>query len=110
MNLAHLARERFLDGDPRRRRVVVLAGSGGNGGGALVAARRLHNFGAEVSVFVTKPDDEFNPVPGQQLGLLRRMGVTIGTADEVGSVEMADIVPPNARFSSNMLTGRSRGS
>ena len=92
MDLAHLARERFLDGDPRRRRVVVLAGTGGNGGGALVAARRLHNFGAEVSVFVTKPDDEFTPVPGQQLGLLRRMGVTIGTADEVGSVEMADIV------------------
>jgi len=44
-NLASLARERFLDGDPIGKRVVVLAGTGGNGGGALVAARRLHNWG-----------------------------------------------------------------
>ncbi len=49
-NLAQLARQRFLDGDPRGRRVVVLAGTGGNGGGGLVCARRLHNWGAEVEV------------------------------------------------------------
>ena len=60
-NLAHLARTRFLDGDPSGRRIVVLAGTGGNGGGALVAARRLHNYGAHVDVFVTKPGDEFAP-------------------------------------------------
>jgi NAD(P)H-hydrate epimerase len=29
-NLAHLARHRFLEGDPRDRRVLVLAGTGGN--------------------------------------------------------------------------------
>ncbi|MEA3510079.1 MAG: NAD(P)H-hydrate epimerase [Actinomycetota bacterium] len=91
-NLAQLARERFLDGDPRGRRVVVLAGTGGNGGGALVAARRLHNFGAIVSVVVTKPDDEFTPVPGRQLDLLRRMGLTIGSADGVESVGTLDVV------------------
>ena len=49
-NLAHLARTRFLGGDPRAKRVIALAGGGGNGGGALVAARRLHNWGAEVTV------------------------------------------------------------
>ncbi len=91
-NLAHLARERFLSGDPWRRRVVVLAGTGGNGGGVLVAARRLHNYGADVDVFVTKPDDEFAPVPGEQLDLLRRMGIAIGTADEINSVDSADLV------------------
>ena len=37
-NLAQLARERFLNGDPLRKNVVVLAGTGGNGGGALVCA------------------------------------------------------------------------
>ena len=41
-NLAHLARVRFLDGDPRGKRILVMAGRGGNGGGAPVAARRLH--------------------------------------------------------------------
>src|SRR5262249_59434332 len=45
-NLAHLARTRFLDGDPSRKRVVVLAGTGGNGGGALGCARRLRPWGA----------------------------------------------------------------
>lgn len=36
-NLAHLARARFLNGDPGGRLVVALAGTGGNGGGALAA-------------------------------------------------------------------------
>jgi len=35
--LAHLARGRFLDGDPRGRRVLVLAGTGGNGGGGTIS-------------------------------------------------------------------------
>ncbi|MEA2024524.1 MAG: NAD(P)H-hydrate epimerase [Actinomycetota bacterium] len=91
-NLAHLARERFLDGDPRGRPVVVIAGTGGNGGGALVAARRLHNYGAAVVVFVTKPADEFAPVPGEQLDVLRRMGVTIKSAGDVESVGTLDLV------------------
>ncbi len=56
-NLAHLARHRFLEGNPAGKTVVVLAGTGGNGGGALVAARRLHNYGAAVQLFITKPED-----------------------------------------------------
>ncbi len=72
-NLAHLARERFLDGDPRGKRVVVLAGSGGNGGGALVAARRLHGYGAAVEAFLTRPD--VTSVPAAQLAILREIGV-----------------------------------
>jgi NAD(P)H-hydrate epimerase len=91
-NQAHLARERFFGGDPRARRVVVLAGTGGNGGGALVAARRLHNYGSVVSVLVTKPVDDFTPVPGQQLDLLRRMGLTIGAAGDVESIGTPDLV------------------
>jgi len=79
-NLAHLARERFLDGDPRGKHVVVLAGTGGNGGGALVCARRLHNYGAQVQVFVTKPDAEFTPVPAHQLDILHRMRVPVAQA------------------------------
>lgn len=91
-NLAHLARERFLGGDPRRRRVIVLAGTGGNGGGALVCARRLHNYGARVEVFATKPDTEFTPVPGQQLDILRRMGVPIARPEAIVQAERPDVV------------------
>ncbi len=53
-NLAALARRRFLDGDVAGRRVIVLAGSGGNGGGGMVAARYLHNWGAEIDVLTTR--------------------------------------------------------
>jgi NAD(P)H-hydrate epimerase len=83
--LAHLARERFLQGDPRGQKVVMLAGTGGNGGGALVCARRLHNYGADVRVFVTRPDSDFAPVPGHQLDIVRRMGIPVALAEELES-------------------------
>lgn len=73
--LAHLARVRFLGGDPRGKRIVILAGSGGNGGGALVCARRMHAWGADIAVVLTRPPGEFTPVPAQQLEILRRMNV-----------------------------------
>lgn len=91
-SLAHLARARFLDGDPAGRRVVVLAGTGGNGGGALVCARRLHSYGAQAQVFITRPDAEFTPVPGQQLAILRRMGAPIYQAKELAQVAQPDLV------------------
>jgi NAD(P)H-hydrate epimerase len=90
--LAHLARSRFLDGDPRGKRVVVLAGTGGNGGGGLVCARRLHNYGARVAVFVTKPDEEFKPVPSHQLDILRRMKVSVEQASAVRAIDTPDLV------------------
>lgn len=91
-NLAHLARQRFLRGDPREQRVMVLAGTGGNGGGALVCARRLHNYGADVQVIVTQPDETLKAVPAHQLDVLRRMSVPVDAADAVGDVETPDLI------------------
>ena len=82
-NLARLCVHRFLH-DPQSKRVMVMAGTGGNGGGALVAARRLHQWGAEVSVMTTKPDEAYSGVPAHQLGILRRLGV------EINSTELPD--------------------
>ncbi len=90
--LAHLARRRFLDGDPRGRSVVVLAGTGGNGGGALVCARRLHNYGARVRVYTTKPAGSFRPVPAHQLDILYRMRVPVYPAAALPSSEQPDLV------------------
>ncbi len=84
-NLAHLARSRFLDSDPRGKKIVVMAGAGGNGGGALVCARRLHNYGAQVKVFTTKTGEDFAPVPAQQLDILRRMQVSVTLAGPLNS-------------------------
>lgn len=74
-NLAHLARQRFFAGDPIGKRVAIMAGSGGNGGGALVAARHLHNWGANVCVYLARPAESMAPIPQHQLVILQRMKI-----------------------------------
>lgn len=80
-NLASLARSRFFLGDSQDKVAVVLAGTGGNGGGALVCARHLSNYGFRVSVFISKPAENFKGVPARQLEILRKMGTEIGLSD-----------------------------
>jgi NAD(P)H-hydrate epimerase len=76
-SLAHLARSRFLQGQPQGARIVVLAGTGGNGGGALVAARRLHGWGARVRVVTTAGSAAYRGVPARQLDILSRLEVPV---------------------------------
>ncbi len=54
-NLALLARDKFLSGNPQDKGVAVLAGSGGNGGGAMVCARHLHNWGRKYTFLSPGP-------------------------------------------------------
>ncbi|MCH7878333.1 MAG: NAD(P)H-hydrate epimerase [candidate division Zixibacteria bacterium] len=91
-NLAQLARQRFLDGDPTGRRVLVLAGTGGNGGGGLVCARRLRNWGAEVQVWMTAPSTDLADVPLHQLGILQPMGIPIVVGGELLVLPPADLL------------------
>lgn len=84
-NLAHLARMRFLGGNPSGKRIAVLAGTGGNGGGAMVAGRRLHNWGAKVEVFLTKSPEHLTPVPAWQHRILLNKGVPIHAGEIPGS-------------------------
>ncbi|MDQ7025827.1 MAG: NAD(P)H-hydrate epimerase [Anaerolineae bacterium] len=91
-NLAHLARDRFLDGNLQGKRIVVLAGTGGNGGGALVCARHLHNYGADVVVYVTATDDKITPIPAHQLAILQRMAVPVAQADMIASQAKPDLI------------------
>lgn len=71
LQLARLAIDRY---DPSS--VSVLAGSGGNGGGGLAAARRLANWGVDVSVAITRED--MGGLPGEQLNAVRSLGIPIG--------------------------------
>ena len=81
LQLARLARRRFLEGDPRGKSVMVLAGSGGNGGGGLVCARRLHNWGAQVGVALVRAPADYRGVPAQQLSILTNMDVPFTVAE-----------------------------
>jgi NAD(P)H-hydrate epimerase len=105
-SLAHLARERFLGGDPRSQTVAILAGTGGNGGGALVCARRLHNYGADVRVFTTKADEAFAPVSGHQLAILRQMGVPVASAENIEAATAVLVIDGLIGYS---LQGAPRG-
>ena len=73
-------------------RTVVLAGTGGNGGGALVAARRLHNWGADVQVHLSADRAAFSPVPMSQLGVLEAMRVRVGGPAELSDGPVVDLI------------------
>jgi NAD(P)H-hydrate epimerase len=81
--LATQARQ-MLGGDVRGQRVVVLAGRGGNGGGGLVAARRLFNWGADVTVILGQAMEELQGVPAHQLAILRQIGVPVHGPEAAG--------------------------
>lgn len=91
-NLAALARSRFLDGQPIDKRVVLLAGKGGNGGGGFAAARRLHNWGAQVQVITTHPPKTLRGLQAHQVRILENMDVPITYAESVQSLPEADLI------------------
>lgn len=79
-HLAHLARVRFLEGDPTQKRVAVLAGTGAKGCAALACARHLSNWGAQLWVLTVTADEAFTGLAAHQLSALRKMSVPIGAA------------------------------
>lgn len=69
-HLAELAVTRFAP-----RSCTVLVGSGGNGGGGMVTARHLRSRGVDVAVVPVRTTPA--GVPGEQLELLRKIGVPV---------------------------------
>lgn len=87
-NLAELAR-RLLGGQVSGRSIAILSGAGNNGGGGLVAARHLHNWGAEVSLVLAFEPARLKEVPAHQWHILQKMGVEL---DEEPELEKADLI------------------
>lgn len=73
-NLAEQAR-RMLDGNLSGRKIVVLCGAGNNGGGGMVAARHIHNRGANVEVKFAGGPARLKDVPAHQWRILQTMGL-----------------------------------
>lgn len=86
--LAQLARQ-WLGGQVQGKRVVVLCGAGNNGGGAMVAARHLHNWGADVGATLVADPAKLKDVPAHQWDILQALACT--QADEP-DLARADLV------------------
>jgi NAD(P)H-hydrate epimerase len=54
----------------------------------------LHNYGAQVSVFITKKDNNFSPVSAHQLDILRQMKISIEFG-ETAEKALAEIESPD---------------
>jgi NAD(P)H-hydrate epimerase len=76
VSTADMAR-RMLGGDVRGKRIGCLAGKGNNGGDGFVAARHLHDWGADVEVLLAAERENVTGVPSEQLSSLERMNLRI---------------------------------
>ena len=74
LNLAKIVTE-YLE-KLKLKKVIVIAGSGNNGGGGMVAARRLKNWGIEVSLILPKGMPS-RPIPQAQLDRAQECGVKV---------------------------------
>jgi NAD(P)H-hydrate epimerase len=71
-SLAEMAR-RMLNGQLVGRKIAVLSGAGNNGGGGMVAARHLHNRGADVRVKFVGAPERLKDIPAHQWRILQTM-------------------------------------
>ena len=81
----------MLLGTLEGRQIVVLAGPGNNGGDGLVAARHLHDWGAEVTVVAPRgrsEDANLEQLTGRELVVVQSDDV----AGAIGRVRDADLV------------------
>lgn len=90
--LAILARDRFLESEPRGKKVIVLAGTGNNGGGAMACARRLRGWGAEVEVYTATETEQLEGLPALQLSTLKRIGIPIQSGAALGPTRGFDLI------------------
>ena len=79
-SMAELTR-RSLGGSVAGQQVLVLSGGGNNGGGGMVAARHLHNWGAQVQVTLVGDKKRLKDVPAQQYSIIQRMGLVTSSPD-----------------------------
>jgi len=115
LNLALLAKEVFLNSNLLGKDIVVLAGPGGNGGGVMVAARRLLNWGANVSLILSTKSEKLTPVPAKQFEILQKIGIEVlneipATADLIIDGIIGYSITGNPRGKAKELIGSANAS
>jgi len=80
----------MLGGQADGRQITVLCGVGNNGGGGMVAARHLHNMGAQVSAVLASDSDRLKEVPAHQWSILRAIHLNRANFDLEASALILD--------------------
>lgn len=65
----------MLGGNVFGKNILVLCGPGNNGGGGMVAARHLHNWGADVKAILSVNSDRLRAIPAQQWRTITSLGL-----------------------------------
>jgi NAD(P)H-hydrate epimerase len=73
-SFARLVLRRYFPGGLAGRRITVLAGKGGNGDIALLAARRLADWGAAITLVTGADPDRMRPGAAHELAIHARLG------------------------------------
>lgn len=73
LRLAELSRKILKNASGKN--IAVFCGPGNNGGGGMVAARHLHNYGANVSVVLA--NKKIKRIPQRQLNILKKLDLSI---------------------------------
>jgi NAD(P)H-hydrate epimerase len=76
-HLAHLARIQFLKGRADGKSIVVLAGNAAKGAIALAAARRLHQWGANIRLVLSHAIEDYDGLSAPYLERAQRQGIVI---------------------------------
>jgi NAD(P)H-hydrate epimerase len=83
-NLAEMARQ-MLGGTVEGRTIAALCGPGNNGGGGMVAARHLHNWGAQVHLILAGGVARLKNTPRHQYRILENIGIQHGGESVAGA-------------------------
>lgn len=86
-NLAELSR-RLMGGEVAGKHIAVFCGGGNNGGGGMVAARHLHNWGAQVILAVAANPALIKDVPAQQYRILKALGLKNNGAPDLKEADL----------------------
>jgi NAD(P)H-hydrate epimerase len=73
-------------------RITVLVGTGGNGGDALVAARYLHNWGAAVTIVLSRHPGKYQGLTEAHLDTAGQLDIPVLAGDTITSLPPAELV------------------
>lgn len=76
-SLAILTNHMIFDNNISGKEILFLIGSGGNGGGALVCARHLYNRDANITICLTKKEQNLSQVTSHQLKIIHKLNAPV---------------------------------